>query len=354
MAVAISESSSPAARLGIQLIKANQFIRDGMLRARPHLRLRLGLALLLVVIGLAGCGGGGPTQPKSTPTPTPNPSPTPSPTPAIPTADHVFLVVLENHSFSTVIGNPVMLYLNALAAAHSLAANYFANAHQSIADYFMLTTGQIESSDNNFSGTVADDNVVRAISGAGKTWKAYIESLPAAGYTGKDVYPYVKHHNPFSYLTDVLDTSVQAANIVPLTQLSLDLSSGTAPAFAFIVPNIENDAHDCPQGGLNCADSAKLAAADNWLKNNIDPLINSPGFANSVLIITWDEGDISDVANGGGQVATVLVGVRVKTAFQSQNFYQHQSTLRLILDLLQVSDHPGASAGAPAMQDFFQ
>ena len=324
-----------------------------MSRARPHLLLRLGVALLLVVIGLAGCGGGGSTQPKLTPTPTPNPSPSPSPTPAI-TADHVFLVVLENHSFSSVIGSPLMPYLNALAAAHSLAANYFANAHQSIADYFMLTTGQMESSDNNFTGTVAVDNVVRAISGAGKSWKAYMESLPAAGYTGNDVYPYVKHHNPFSYITDVLDTSAQAANIVPLTQLSLDLSSRSAPAFAFIVPNIENDAHDCPQGGLNCVDSAKLAAADNWLKTNIDPLINSPAFANSVLIITWDEGDITDVANGGGQVATVLVGVRVKTAFQSQNFYQHQSTLRLILDLLQVADHPGTSASAPAMQDFFQ
>src|SRR5215831_16577505 len=109
-------------RLGIQLIKVNQFIRDGMSRARPHFCLRLGVALLLVVIGLAGCGGGG--QPKSTPTPTPNPSPSP----AI-KADHVFLVVLENHSFSSVIGSPLMPYLNALAAAHSLAANYFANAH---------------------------------------------------------------------------------------------------------------------------------------------------------------------------------------------------------------------------------
>jgi phosphatidylinositol-3-phosphatase len=325
-----------------------------MLRARTHLRLRLGVFLLLVLIGLAGCGGGGSMQPKSTPTPTPTPAPSPSPTPALPTADHVFLVVLENHSFSSVIGNPVMPYFNALVAGHSLAANYFANAHQSIADYFMLTTGQMESSDNTFSGAVADDNIVRAISGAGKSWKAYMESLPAAGYTGNDVYPYVKHHNPFSYLTDVLNTSAQAANIVPLTQLALDLSSRTLPAFAFIVPNIENDAHDCPQGGLNCADPPKLAAADNWLRSNIDPLINSPAFANSVLIITWDEGDITDVANGGGQVATVLVGVRVKTAFQSPTFYQHQSTLRLILDLLQVSDHPGASNGAPEMQDFFQ
>src|SRR6516165_10846392 len=145
--------------------------------------LRFGFFLLLTLMGLAGCGGGGHT---SAP-PVPSPTPTPSPAPTVPAADHVFLVVLENHSFSEVIGNPAMPYLNALAAAHSLAGNYFANAHHSIADYFMLTTGQVESTDNNFTGTVADDNVVRAISGAGKSWKAYMESLPAAGYTGNDV-----------------------------------------------------------------------------------------------------------------------------------------------------------------------
>jgi acid phosphatase len=312
--------------------------------------LRFAFCLLLTLIGMAGCGGGGHTSAS----PGPTPSPSPSPAPGIPAADHVFLVVLENHSFSEVIGNPGMPFLNALAAAHSLAANYFANAHGSIADYFMLTTGQIESADNNFSGIVADDNVVRAMSGAGKTWKAYMESLPSAGYTGSDVYPYLKHHNPFSYLTDVLNASAQAANIVALAQLSLDLSSGTAPAFAFIVPNAENDAHDCPAGGLNCPDQAKLVAADNWLRTNLDPVINSPAFSNSVLIITWDESAPADSANGGGQVATVIVGARVKAAFRSTTFYQHQSTLRLILDLLQVSDHPGAAATAPTMQEFFE
>lgn len=327
-----------------------------MLRARHDLRLRLGVGFLLTLasIGLISCGGGGSSsQPKPSPTatPTPNPSPTPSPTL---TADHVFLVVLENHSFPAVMGSPVMPYLNALAAQHSLAANYFANAHHSIADYFMLTTGQIETTDDHFPGTISDDNIARALAGAGKSWKAYMESLPSAGYTGPDVYPYLKQHSPFSYFTDVLSASAEAANIVSLRQLALDLSSGAAPAFALIVPNVENDAHDCPGGGASCADPDKLAAADNWLRANIDPLINSPAFANSVLIVTWDEGDIADIANGGGQVATILVGARVKTGFQSSTFYQHESTLRLILDLLQVSDHPGASANAPSMHEFFQ
>lgn len=278
---------------------------------------------------------------------------------ALPAADHVFVVVLENHSFSQVIGSPAMPYLNSLATQNSLAANYFADIHPSIGNYFMLTTGQIVSPDDNFSGVVSDDNLVRAFAGAGKTWKAYMESIPSTGYLGGDVGPYLKRHDPFAYFTDVAGAdgqtpTMQAANIVPFTQLSTDMAANALPNFGFIAPNTLHDAHDCPNGALVCPDSDLLGPADNWLKTNIDPLIHSPAFANSVLIITFDEGRDSDLANVGGQVATVLVGSHVKTGFRSTTFYQHQSTLRLILDLLKVGDRPGLSATAPSMNEFFQ
>jgi phosphatidylinositol-3-phosphatase len=277
----------------------------------------------------------------------------------IPAADHVFLVVLENHSFSQVIGNPAMPYLNSLATQNSLAANYFANIHPSIGNYFMLTTGQIASADDGFTGVVSDDNLVQALAGAGKTWKAYMESIPSTGYVGGDVLPYMKRHDPFAYFTDVAGSdghtpTTQAANIVPFSQLSTDMAANALPSFGFIAPNTVDDAHDCPGGGLVCPASAQLAPADTWLKTNIDPLIHSPAFANSVLIITFDESRDTDLAFLGGQVATVLVGSHVKTGFRSTTFYQHQSTLRLILDLLKVGDRPGLSATAPSMNEFFQ
>jgi hypothetical protein len=108
--------------------------------------------------------------------------------PSTPTADHVLLVVLENHSFSQVIGSASMPYLNSLASQNSLATNYFANVHPSIGNYFMLTTGQIITINDAFNGVVADDNLARALSGAGKTWKAYMESIPSPGYIGSDVH----------------------------------------------------------------------------------------------------------------------------------------------------------------------
>lgn len=276
-----------------------------------------------------------------------------NPPPPAATANHVFLVVLENHSFGQVIGNPVMPYLNGLATAHSLAADYFANAHPSIPNYFMMTTGNLETFDDSFTGTVTDDNIVHALTGAGKTWKAYIESIPSVGYLGPDVGTYLKHHNPFSYLSDVTGSTTQAANMVPFSQLSSDLAAGSLANFVYILPNSQNDAHDCPGGGTSCTSDQQLAAADAWLKANIDPVINSPKFGNSVLIITFDESVTTDVTNGGGQVMTVLVGPHVKTGFRSSTMYQHQSLLRLMLQLLNVSDMPGASAVAPSMGEFF-
>jgi phosphatidylinositol-3-phosphatase len=277
-----------------------------------------------------------------------------NPPPPSAAADHVFLVVLENHSFGQVIGNPVMPYLNGLATAHSLAADYFANAHPSIPNYFMLTTGNLETFDDTFPGTIPDNNIVRALSAAGKSWKAYVESFPSVGYTGPDAGTYLKHHNPFAYLSDVAASPTQAANMVPFSQLSSDLAAGSLANFVYILPNSQDDAHDCPGGGTSCTDDQKLAAADAWLKANIDPVINSRQFGNSVLIITFDESVTTDITNGGGQVTTVLVGPHVKTGFRSSTMYQHQSTLRLMLQLLNLSDMPGASAVAPSMGEFFQ
>jgi acid phosphatase len=301
---------------------------------------QLSMSLFLAVLICAGCGGVSRVVA--------------NPPPPVASADHVFLVVLENHSFGQVIGNPAMPYLNGLATAHGLAADYFANAHPSIPNYFMLTTGNLETFDDNFTGTVGDDNIVRALTGAGKTWKAYVESIPSVGYTGPSAGTYLKRHNPFAYLSDVNGSPAQAANMVPFSQLSADLNAGTLPNFVYLLPNSQDDAHDCPGGGSSCTDDQKLAAADAWLKANIDPVINNPKFGNSVLFITFDESVDTDFTNGGGQVPTVLVGPHVKTGFRSSTMYQHQSLLRTALQLLSVSDMPGASAVAPSMGEFFQ
>jgi phospholipase C len=270
-----------------------------------------------------------------------------------PALTNVVVVVLENQDFTNIIGNPNMPFLNGLANSNALATQYFSNTHPSIGNYFMLTTGQIITNDDAFTDTVSADNIARELTNAGKSWKVYAESLPSTGYTGGDVFPYLKHHNPFAYFTDVVGTS-QAQNIVPFSQLSGDVDSSSLPNFALVVPNAQNDMHDCPAGFATCTLADKATNTDHWLQTNLAPLINSSTFkANGVLVITFDESE-TDNTNGGGRVATILLGSHVRSGFTSSTTFQHQSVLRLALDSLGVTTLPGASAAAASMNEFLQ
>jgi phosphatidylinositol-3-phosphatase len=260
-----------------------------------------------------------------------------------PASARVFLLVEENHSFSDVIGKSSMPYLNGLANQYALGTQYYADAHPSIPNYFMLTTGRIKTIDDGFTGTVSDDNVVRELVKAGKTWHSYAEGLPKTGYTGPDTYPYLKRHNPFVYFSDVIGTA-QANNVVPFSQFTSDLASNSLPDFSFIVPDALDDAHD-----------GTLLAADQWLSTHIDPLIKSSAFqSGGVLIIVFDEGNGGDFAHIGGHVPFVIVGPHVKSGYRSSTFYQHESTLRLVLSTLGINSFPGAAAAAPDMGEFFK
>jgi acid phosphatase len=287
----------------------------------------------LMAVALCGCGTKSAPCPQAAPLASSN----------VPTSSHVFIVVEENHSYSSVIGSSSMPYLNSLANQYGLATRYFANTHPSIGNYFMLTTGQIITNDDSFTGTVGVDNLVRHLLSVGKTWKSYAESLPTVGYTGGDVYPYVKHHNPFTYFTDVMNSQNQSQNLVPFTQFASDLTSNQLPGFSFIVPNLKDDAHD-----------GSLSQADSWLQSNIGPLVSSPIFQqNGLLLIVFDESDQSDSKHGGGHVALVLVGPNVKKGHQSNVCSQHENTLRTMGQALGLSSFPGAAANVPDFSEFF-
>src|SRR2546425_1258574 len=52
-------------------------------------------------------------------------------------------------------------YTTLFRSTYALAKGYHANTHPSIGNYFMLTTGQIITNDDGFSGTVTEDNAAR-------------------------------------------------------------------------------------------------------------------------------------------------------------------------------------------------
>ncbi len=295
-------------------------------------RFRL-LMLACCVFALAGCVGG---QVANTP---------PPPAQSL-RFGHVFIVVEENQNYANVVASPSMPYLNSLANQYGLATNYFANGHPSIPNYFELTTGQTLTLIDALtpqSFPVSEDNVIRELIAGGKTWKSYAEDLPAVGYTGGDSGNYAVRHNPLAYMTDVQNDPAQSKNLVPFTQFAADVPTANLPDYSFLVPNLCNDAHNCP-----------LATADNWLKTNLDPVIRSPMFQkDGLLIVVFDEADLTDFTAGGGHVAAVIVSPLAKRGYKSIAFYQHQSVLRLALEGLGVTRLPGEAATAPAMWEFF-
>jgi PKD repeat protein len=134
------------------------------------------------------------------------------------------------------------------------------------------------------------------------------------------------------------------------------VAKNTLPNFAFITPNLCDDGHDCTLPGS--------PIPDQWLQNNVlQPLINGghldPNTGDTVVIVTVDESN-SDNTNGGGAVYWFMMGKGVKQNYQSTGpsaapgYYSHESTLRVITELLGASlSGLGGAATAPDMAEFF-
>ena len=249
---------------------------------------------------------------------------------------HVVMVMEENQSYSTVVGNTTdWPNLNNLITHGALATNYYANSHPSIGNYFMLTTGQLLTTDDSSTTVWTVDNIARRMLASGVTFRIYAEGI-TQGYVGGDTGLYLIRHNPFAMLSDVANNAqVASETIWPFTQFAADLAAGTLPEFSFIVPNIDDDAHNgTPQ------------QADTWLQTNVvTPLSGSSAFASAgdgILIVDFDEALDSDTTNGGGRVAAVFWGPTVKSGYTqtSSTVYQHQSMLLTVMQALQLPDPP--------------
>jgi acid phosphatase len=261
---------------------------------------------------------------------------------------HVFIIVGENTGLGYLLGNTADApYIKALIDQYGLATESYANTHPSIGNYMMLVTGQVLTNDDRdtpASFPVTADNIVRRLAHAGRSWKAYAEGLPEAGYLGGNRKLYAVRHVPIAYLSDLKDSPEQRANLVPFTQLADDLRAHNLPEFAFITPDACNDAHNC-----------RIDVMDKWLQQNVPPLLANEDFKkDGLLIITFDEAWGSDAMHGGGRIPTILISPALsKRGYRSDAFYQHGSTLRLMLEGLGLEPSLGAARNAPPMWEFF-
>lgn len=269
--------------------------------------------------------------------------------PVVPQSHHVVLVMEENQSYATVVGaTTVWPNLNALIAQGALPTNYYADSHPSIGNYFMLTTGQLLTTDDNSTQVFDVDNIARRMLSTGVTFRVYAEGI-TQGYLGGNTGLYLIRHNPFAMLSDIADDPTVANQVIwPFSQFATDLANNALPEFSYIVPDVNDDAHNgTPQ------------QADAWLQTNVvAPLSGNTAFqtgGDGLLIVDFDEAADSDTTNGGGHVSPVLWGPIVKAGYTqiSSTVYQHESMLRTMMEALALPNPPGAAAGAPSMTEFF-
>jgi hypothetical protein len=59
----------------------------------------------------------------------------------VPHLDHVFFIMMENHGYTQILGNPSAPFMNLYAKRVNLATNYYAVAHPSLTNYLEVTGG---------------------------------------------------------------------------------------------------------------------------------------------------------------------------------------------------------------------
>ncbi len=234
----------------------------------------------------------------------------------------------------------------------------------------------IAANPNTLGQTIADQLVAKGLS-----WKSYQESLPLVGadrvnysdgvFTDSTdftqilpplpapagpltqstiVQLYAVKHNPFAYFKSVQegqDPDLSLARTVGFDGpqgLYVDLGSGTAPNFSFIVPNQCNDQHgrgndtavcaydpndNGTQAGLN---PALLRRGDATVKKIVESIHNAPLWKHgrNAIVVVWDENDYAVVPNIVNKVLLIVDTNYGVSHVESGRYYMHFSLLKTL------------------------
>jgi acid phosphatase len=241
---------------------------------------------------------------------------------AVPAFGHIYVIVMENHEYGSIVGSTKAPYINALIRRYGLATNYTAVAHPSQPNYLALWGGAVFGVRDDGIHNISARNLADQLIARGKSWHVYAQNVPgncstvSAAYGGVDLVGapgwYVRKHEPAISFTNI---SLKPARCARITRLST--FNPTAANFELIVPNMTNDMHD-----------GSIAQGDAFLKAFVPRITGSSAFATGLLVITWDEGSTS--LGGGGRVATLVISPRTAAGTRSATTHNHYSLLRTI------------------------
>jgi hypothetical protein len=257
---------------------------------------------------------------------------------------HVFVIVLENHSYRGVVGNSDAPYLNCVARNNALATRYFAVSHPSLPNYLAMIGGSTFGIASDCTTCeAAGMSLPQQMHDAGISWRAYMQDMPRRCFLGGYSGGYAKKHNPFLYFPAIVSNPTLCNGVEPSTQLNRDIHNDTLPSFSWITPNLCNDGHNC-----------SIADSDRYLGALLPRLIRRLG-PHGFLIITFDEGPSNAGCcggSGGGRVATILAGPDVRHGARLAGSYTHYSLLRTLEDAFRLRPLRAAASAQPMRAAF--
>ncbi|WP_435840726.1 alkaline phosphatase family protein [Streptomyces cinnamoneus] len=246
--------------------------------------------------------------------------------PAVPTPDHVVVVVFENHAYNQVMGSSSAPYINSLASGGANLTASYAETHPSQPNYYALFSGDTQgvTDDSCVDPGFSDQpNLASELIAAGKSWASYNEGLPSEGSTACKSGRYAQKHNPWFGFDNVPTDTAHTLGAFPRDYAEL-------PTVSFVVPDLCSDMHDC-----------SVRTGDTWLKNNLKGYADWAKSHNSLLLITFDE----DNRLSGNRIPTVLYGQPVNAGGTSGTTYNHYDVLRT-LETMYGLPHAGNAANA--------
>jgi hypothetical protein len=257
------------------------------------------------------------------------------------TYEHVVWIVMENKSFSDVIGSANAPNLNRLAHLCGLAANFRAEGHPSLPNYIAMTSGSTQGITNDGGPDSHKLNVDSIFQQVGD-WRSLEESMPSP-CSMSDTSDYAVRHNPAVYYLGLRATC--AARDVPLGRTP-DLSA----RFTFVTPNVCHDMHSSSCAGDT---AGEIREGDAWLGPFLASVFETKQYraGATAVFVTWDEDAGGD--KNAGHVPTLVFAPSVKPGTVSNVQFDHYSLLRTTEELLGLHSFLGAAATAPSMRSAF-
>lgn len=237
--------------------------------------------------------------------------------------DHIFVIMLENHSQSSVIDDPNAPFITSLAHQYAMADNYYGVTHPSMPNYIATLAGDnFGLQDDNDQNVVNLDrpNLVDQLEAHHISWDAYMDTLPANKldrFAPSAADPlYAKKHDPFVLFDDIKNNPARMDHVRDYSQMAADLNSPDAPQFVWITPNQCHDMHGgvydavpghpetpCPYGSTkdDPNDAALKQKADAFVHGAVDTIMSSKAWTpRSAIVIVTDENDFTGNSETGG------------------------------------------------------